>query len=231
MLPGSGVRLLQPNSSAPRAKHSVSLRLLHARLPTGSRAGSFFARNATGSMPSATASSSIAHSKPKNPGASAGARWKPGVFTSVAIVDSRTRMLGEAYMRAVTSVTAKATWSIVALCPACSCDTAVIVPSRSAASRTLLRVAGRNEPTVNIASRGTTSFTARPSRRAAIAISTVCGNMVALPPKPPPTYGHSTCTSSAGMPKIVASPMRVPITHWLGTCTSSLPSRHSAEVA
>ena len=60
-------------------------------------------------MPSLIASSSTALSNPKNPGASAGARWKPGVFTSVAMVASRMRMLGEAYMRAVTSVAGNAT--------------------------------------------------------------------------------------------------------------------------
>ena len=182
-------------------------------------------------MPSAEANSSTALSNPKKPGASAGARWKPGVFTSVGIIEARMRMFGEAYMRDVTSVAGKATWSTVPLCPASSCITAVMVPSRSAARRTRLRVAGRNEPTVNIASRGTTSLTGRPSRCAASATSTVCGRMVALLPKPPPRNGLSTCTSSIGMPNTLASPAWVPITHWLGTLTSSLLSRQTADVA
>ena len=95
MAPGLAERLLQPKSSAPRLKQGTSERLLQGNPFTGSLAGSFLMRNSTGSMPSLIASSSIALSKPKKPGASAGARWKPGVFTSVATVASRMQMFGD----------------------------------------------------------------------------------------------------------------------------------------
>ena len=109
------------------------------------------------------------------------------MFTSVATVDSLVRMLAMSYIRVVTSVPGNATWSIAELCPVASWIIATIVPSRSAPSAMRLRVAGRNEPTVNIAPRGTTSLTGRPSLRAAVAISTVCPRIVALLPNAPPT--------------------------------------------
>ena len=63
-----------PNRSAPRRRHSTSPRVENGSPDSGCTVGSLRTRSSMGSMPSATASSSIAHSSPKLPGASPGAR-------------------------------------------------------------------------------------------------------------------------------------------------------------
>ena len=71
---GSVGRDAHPNRSAPRRRHATRLREENGSPDSGCTSGSLRTRSSIGSMSSATASSSTAHSSPKLPGASPGAR-------------------------------------------------------------------------------------------------------------------------------------------------------------
>src|ERR1700716_2570489 len=63
--------------------------------------------------------------------------------------------------------------------------------------------------------RESTSFTGRPTVRAAIAAATTCGHARSAAPKPPPVNGQRTRTSAGSIPKTRARWSRTPSTHWV----------------
>ena len=79
---GSGLRPDQPKRSLATSRHVSIERLENGRFSPSSIAGSVRRRSSTGSMPSETASSSIAHSIAKTPLDSPGPRMKVGVEMS-----------------------------------------------------------------------------------------------------------------------------------------------------
>ncbi len=81
----------------------------------------------------------------------------------------------------------------------------------------------------NIWRRVETSLTGTPSVFAASAATTVCGRIVPLEPKPPPTCGEWTLTCSGSRPKTSASVPRIDQTPWEVSLIINLPSsRHCA---
>ena len=71
----------------------------------------------------------------------------------------------------------------------------------------------------NICGRWSTSFTGRPSFRAAMAASGTCDHTEPLQPKPPPTKGQMTRTLSFGTPSVLASVCCAPLMYWVVSYT------------
>ena len=74
---------------------------------------------------------------------------------------------------------------------------------------------GRWPTSENIWWRVSTSFTGRPSTRAAITATGTCDQAVPLHPKPPPTNSEITRTPSSGRPNSFAIRLRTPVIPWL----------------
>ena len=79
-------------------------------------------------------------------------------------------------------------------------------------------------------SRVATSFTGRPSRRAATAIQAVRADGMPFEPKAPPTWRETTRMRAIGTPSCFDSAPRRPCTNWLGSYTVRLPSCQAAVV-
>jgi hypothetical protein len=75
------------------------------------------------------------------------------------------------------------------------------------------------------------AFTGRPTARAAIAASTTTGRGVPLEPKPPPTCGETTRTSSSSRPNTLAIVVRTAVTPCVESYSVSEPSPHTAVAA
>src|SRR4051812_17938025 len=92
-------------------------------------------------------------------------------------------------------------------------------------------VAGRGVLLFDIIARGGGRFTGRDAFRAASTAHTTSARRNSLPPKPPPIYGESRRTFSAGMPSVLArSPLPQAII-WLDVHTVSLSPDQLAMVA
>ena len=134
--PGVGSRSAQPKRSAPSRRHATRLRELNGMPFSGSSAGSLAIRSSIGSMPQATASSSIADSSANMPGHSPGARIHDGVGTSSATSRCVVSRSGAAYMWRVAIVVCSANSRTVEVCSKASCPIARSRPSRAAPRRT-----------------------------------------------------------------------------------------------
>src|SRR5579863_1329552 len=99
--PTSGLRLDQPNFSAPSFMHSTRWREVNGRLLLGSFGGSLIRRSCTGSILSLIASSSMADSSPYIPGTVPGQRIAVGEPTLRLTTLERTIRLGVVYITGV----------------------------------------------------------------------------------------------------------------------------------
>ncbi len=79
-------------------------------------------------------------------------------------------------------------------------------------------------------SRVASSFTGRPMRRAAKAISAVRWVIEPREPNAPPTWCEITCTSAGSMPSCCATPWASPRTFWLASQMVSLPPSQAQAV-
>src|SRR4051812_45610115 len=144
---------------------------------------------------------------------------------------SRDVRFGVAYMIFVTLLHASTWVSSIAVSFQLSWTIETIFPSFVAPIDRFCLVAGRPPRPVNVCGRVSETLTGRPSLRDATQASPTWGCAPIFDPKPPPTYGDITRTSSIGMPSHSATTPRAPPTHWLGSHTVILPFCHDAMVA
>ena len=105
------------------------------------------------------------------------------------------------------------------------------LPSRVAPTAIFWIVRGRYPFDVNICCRARTSFTGRPTLRAAIAARMVCHQNDPLQPNPPPTNGEITCTLSGEMPNTCAQMARSATTACVVSYSVTLSPSHAAMLA
>ena len=161
-------------------------------------------RSSTGSMPSATASSSIADSSAYMPGVSPGARIHDGAGTFSLASRWVVRIAGVPYMTRVLEAVCSANSVRMAVCSITSCVTAVSRPSAVAPSSRCWMVGVRWPVSANICCLVSATLTGRSTARAAMAARMACGRVVPLDPKPPPTCGETTRTRSVSSPSTAA---------------------------
>ena len=210
----TGTRSHQPNRSAPSRRHATRLRLENSSPVSGSRSGSLRIRSSTGSTPTCSASSSRAHSSAKNPGASPGARQKPGEGTSRRTTQCVLKRFAAAYIVRVPVVHGSQNSFSCEVCDQATCSHAVILPSSSAPMRIRWTVGARWPEIGNISRRVSAIFTGRPVSCDAIAATTICGRAAPFEPKPPPTFALITRTCSSSRPNDAASASRTPYANW-----------------
>ena len=230
LVPGAP-RRSQPNRAAPCCRQAASDRLDQGRPLSGSAGGSFRRRSAIGSMLSATASSSMALSSAKLPGASPGARIQDGVGTFSRATRCVVMRSGAAYIIRVITPDCSTNSSWPEVCARLSWPMASSRPSRSAPRRRRCRVRARWPWPVNTCCRVSATLQGRPVTLAPMAASTLCGWTPNLPPKPPPMKRLTTRTCCGSSLKVEASPAAHMDGPWLQSWTVSRPSAHSATAA
>jgi hypothetical protein len=175
----------------------------------------FFRRSSSGSMDSATASSSIALSRANDPLASDGARMIVVGGTSRVTTFLVTSRDSAAYVTSEMPPGPSEKLLDADFVPTPSCLRAVSVPSARAPSARIEIDEPRCPTTVKVCSRVSAILTGRPSSRAAAAASGVCAQFPHLLPNPPPTCGLSTWIFDASIPSVLARRARTSSTPWL----------------
>ena len=199
-------RPAQPNRCAPMRKHSSRCLLDHCRSCPGGAIELFRCRSSIGSMPSASASSSIALSRANEPGASPGARMNVVGGRCSGTIRWLIDRFGVAYhSRDVPCEVGSMNDRAMSVLHHESCRSATSVPSRRAPSVIRCTVAARPAVAVNTCSRVSAAFTGLPSARAAAAARNAGADVRPLPPKAPPTNGFTARTASGSRPRAMAS--------------------------
>ena len=182
-------------------------------------------------MRQASAASSIALSSAIEPVASPGARMNIGVPVSIRTAVWEVAMAGLAYSVCEASAAGSKKSSKVLVVIRAWCARAVSVPSAPAPMRSRWRVGGRWPTGPYICSRRSTSFTGRPTSRAARMPST-CGPAIRpLDPNPPPRNGLRIMMFSGAMPSSPASRACAMAMPWLGMSSDRLSPSHAATTA
>ena len=104
-------------------------------------------------------------------------------------------------------------------------------PSASVPRRMVCRVGARWPTGPYIWSRRSTSFTGRPTRRAARMPSTAGPDARPLEPNPPPRNGLRMWMFSGGMPSSSPNRARIIAMPWVGVSTTSVSPSHAATTA
>jgi hypothetical protein len=192
-----GERCAQPNRAAPIWKHSSRCLLDHCRSLPGGAAELFRMRSSIGSMPSSTASSSIALSNAKDPGASPGARMNVvGGMCSGTIFWLIARFWVAYHSREVPCEVGSTNDRSAGVLQTESCRSAISVPVRSAPRVTVWTVAARPAVAVKTCSRVSAALTGRSRILADDAARNAGTEVRPLPPNAPPTKGFTACTDS-----------------------------------
>jgi hypothetical protein len=181
----------------------------------GGAAELFRSRSSIGSIPSATASSSIALSNANDPGASPGARMNVAGGTCSGTIFWLIATFRTAYhSRDVLCEVGSTNDRSAGVLDHESCRNAISVPSVSAPMQIFCTVAGRVAVAVNTCSRLSAAFTGRPRTLAAAAARNAGAEVRPFPPNAPPTNGFTARTDDRSSPRAVASSMAWPSEPW-----------------
>ncbi|MBB5858338.1 hypothetical protein HDA45_008425 [Amycolatopsis umgeniensis] len=201
-----GERSDQPNRAAPTRKHSSRCLLDHCRSLPGGAVELFRCRSSIGSMFSATASSSIALSSAKDPGASPGARMNVvGGMFSGTIFWLMARFRVAYHSREVPCDVGSTNDRSTGVLHQESWRNALRVPSCSAPRAIFCTVAARPAVAVKTCSRLSAALTGLSRALAAAAARNAGVDVRPLPPNAPPTNGFTACTRDCSVSSAPAS--------------------------